>query len=89
MKKFCKSLNIYRLILIIFAVSAFIKVNSQLTVLDKYNEEISMLNEKISVAEKQIEENKKESTNTKENIEENARKNLKMYYPNETPYKGY
>lgn len=63
-----------------------IKIKNQLETLQLYNHEIATLNEKMTTLQNQ--ENNTTS-NSKEDNEDIARKNLKMYYPNETPYKGY
>ena len=67
-----------------------LKVKGQITTLNKYNDEIASLNEKISVLQsEQNEIDDKVMNNSKKDNEDMARKDLKMYYPNETPYKGY
>lgn len=89
MTNFLKSRNLYKLIMFIFLIIAIVKIKSQLVTLNSYNSEIATLNEKITVLEEQADENDISSSNSKEDNENIARKDLKMYYPNETPYKGY
>ena len=81
------SRNLYKLIVCIFLIVALLKVKKQLITLNDYNKEISALNEKIALIEDVSTES--DSQNSKEDNEDIARKDLKMYYPNETPYKGY
>ena len=88
MTTFFKARNIYKLIIIMFLIFALSKIQTQLVTLHSYNQEIAVLNEKIDKLENQA-NNSESSNHSKEYNEENARKNLKMYYPNETPYKGY
>lgn len=88
MTNFFKSRNLYRLIIFIFLAFAIVKIRSQFITLNSYNAEIATLNQKIAALE-QTNKNNANSTNSRENNEDIARKNLKMYYPNETPYKGY
>lgn len=89
MKNKFKSRNLYKLIIFIFLTVAIVKIKGQLTTLELYNFEIDTLNEKIATLETQIDENNENLINSREDNEDIARKNLKMYYPNETPYKGY
>lgn len=89
MTNFFKSRNLYRLIIFIFLAFAIVKIRSQFITLNSYNAEIATLNQKIAALEEQTNKNSANSTNSRENNEDIARKNLKMYYPNETPYKGY
>lgn len=89
MIKILNSHNIYKLIVCIFLLCAILKIKTQLVTLNSYNSEISALNEKIALLESQINENDSQLINSKKDNENMARKNLKMYYPNETPYKGY
>lgn len=90
MKKFQKLGNVYKLIALIVLLFVMIKVKGQLVTLKRYNAEISALNEKIATLEnEQNEIDSKLINNSKEDNENMARKDLKMYYPNETPYKGY
>ena len=82
--------GVYKLIALIVLLFVMIKVKEQLITLKKYNAEIAILNEKISALEnEQNEIDNKILNNSKEDNENMARKDLKMYYPNETPYKGY
>ena len=81
---------IYKLIAVVVLLFIMIKVKDQLITLKKYNSEIAILNQKISVLQnQQAEIDDKILNNSKEDNENMARKDLKMYYPNETPYKGY
>lgn len=85
-----KNRVIYKLIAIIVLLFIMIKVKEQLITLKKYNAEIAVLNQKISsLQNQQTEIDDKILNNSKEDNENMARKDLKMYYPNETPYKGY
>lgn len=89
MKNLLKSRNLYKLIVLIFLMVAIMKIRDQFVTLQAYNKEIATLNEKITALQEQ--ENNQESnyTNSRKDNEDIARKDLKMYYPNETPYKGY
>lgn len=89
MKTLFNSRNLYKLIMGIFLIVVVIKINEQLTTLRSYNREISTLNEKIASLEEQEDINDVNSESSREENENKARKSLKMYYPNETPYKGY
>ena len=89
MTNILKSQNIYKLIVLIFLIVAIVKINSQLITLNTYNAEIDNLNEKIATLKSQDSETNISSNNQKQETENIARKDLKMYYPNETPYKGY
>ena len=81
---------IYKLIAVVVLLFIMIKVKDQLITLKKYNSEIAILNQKISALQnQQAEIDDKILNNSKEDNENMARKDLKMYYPNETPYKGY
>ena len=78
--------GLYKLIVLIFLIVAIVKIHNQLVTLNNYNIEIAALNTKIeSLKNNDIQV----SNNSKEDIEDIARKNLRMYYPNETPYRGY
>ena len=82
--------NIYKLIGLVSILFVMIKVKGQLITLKKYNDEIEILNEKIATLQnEQNEIDNKVINNSKQDNENMARKDLKMYYPNETPYKGY
>lgn len=82
--------NIYKLIGLVIILFVMIKVKGQLITLKKYNDEIEILNEKIATLQnEQNEIDNKVINNSKQDNENMARKDLKMYYPNETPYKGY
>ena len=83
------SRNLYKLIVCIFFMVVMIKINGQLTTLKTYCTEIATLNEKIATLKEQEEINTVNSVNTRTENEDIARKDLKMYYPNEIPYKGY
>lgn len=83
-----KTRNLYKLIILIFLIVSMIKIKNQFVTLKAYNREISTLNEKI-VALKTQDNTTQDTTNSKKDNEDIARKDLKMYYPNETPYKGY
>lgn len=82
-----KSRNLYKLIVFVFLAFAIIQIKNQLTTLKSYHSEITTLNEKIATLEEQA--NNVNSNNSRKDNESIARKDLKMYYPNETPYKGY
>ena len=84
-----KSRNLYQLIVFIFLIIAMMKIKSQFVTLNAYNIEIATLNEKITILENQQNNNDLNYTNSRKDNEDIARKDLKMYYPNETPYKGY
>lgn len=84
-----KSRNLYKLIVFIFLAFAMIQIKNQLATLQSYNSEITALNEKIATLEEQASKNNTNSNNARKDNENIARKDLKMYYPNETPYKGY
>ncbi len=81
--------NLYKLIVCIFLMVVMIKINGQLTTLKSYHTEIATLNEKIATLKEQEEINVANSVNSRAENEDIARKDLKMYYPNEIPYKGY
>ena len=81
--------NLYKLIVCIFLMVVMIKINGQLTTLKSYHTEIATLNEKIATLKEQEEINVANSVNSRAQNEDIARKDLKMYYPNEIPYKGY
>ena len=82
--------KIYKLIGSIIIVLVMIKVKGQIAILKKYDSEIAVLNEKITTLKnEQNEIDEKILNNSKKDNENMARKDLKMYYPNETPYKGY
>ena len=87
MTSLLKTRNIYKLITFIFLTIAIVKIRTQLITLKTYDSEIAILNEKITVLQNQ--ENNTNAANSRKDNEDIARKNLKMYYPNETPYKGY
>ena len=89
MTNMLSSRNIYKLIVFIFLLFAIVKIKTQLVTLNSYNSEIDILNEKIATLQSQMSANDVQSTNSKKDTENMARKDLKMYYPNETPYKGY
>lgn len=89
MKNSFKSRNLYKLIIFIFLTVAIVKIKGQLTTLKVYNTEIDTLTQKIATLETQIDEDTENLINSREDNEDIARKNLRMYYPNETPYKGY
>ena len=88
MKNLLNTKNIYKLIVCIFIAFAIMKIRSQFVTLKSYNREIASLNSKIIVLKEQT-ESKDETQDAKKNTENMARKDLKMYYSNETPYKGY
>lgn len=89
MKSLFKSRNLYKLIVIIFFIFTIVKIRSQLVILNSYNTEIATLNEKIVALEEKNQKDIVNSDNSRKDNEDIARKDLKMYYPNETPYKGY
>ncbi len=89
MTNFMKLRNLYKLIIFIFIVCIVVKMKNQLTTLNSYKSEIATLNEKIAVLEEQIDVKKTNANNSRQNNENIARKDLRMYYPNETPYRGY
>lgn len=84
-----KSRNLYKLIVFIFLLVAGMNIKSQLVTLKLYNNEISSLNEKIAILEEQVNNSETNLNNSRKENEDIARKDLRMYYPNETPYKGY
>lgn len=89
MKNLLKSRNLYKLIVLIFFIVTIMKMRSQFVTLKAYHKEIVALNEKITVLTEQENHQDSNHTNSKKDNEDIARKDLKMYYPNETPYKGY
>lgn len=90
MSNLFNSRNLYKLIVCIFLLVIILKMKEQLLTLKNYNAEISILEEKIAtLREQENMEKAVNSTNLKEDNENIARKDLKMYYPNETPFKGY
>lgn len=88
MTNLLKTSNLYKLIILIFLIVSIIKIKNQLIMLKAYNQEIANFNEKIIALENQ-ETTVSYSSNSRKDNENMARKDLKMYYPNETPYKGY
>lgn len=89
MTNILKSRNLYKLIVFIFLIIAILKIKNQLITLQSYNSEIAILQEKKAILEEQINTNDTNYSNSRKDNEDIARKDLKMYYPNETPYKGY
>lgn len=89
MKNLLKSRNLYKLIVLIFFIVAVMKMKSQFVTLKAYQKEIVALNEKITILTEQKNHENSNHINSKKDNEDIARKDLKMYYPNETPYKGY
>lgn len=90
MSNLFNSRNLYKLIVCIFLLVIILKMKEQLLTLKNYNAEIAILEEKIAtLREQENMEKSVNSTNLKEDNENIARKDLKMYYPNETPFKGY
>ncbi len=90
MSNLFNSRNLYKLIVCIFLLVIIFKMKEQLVTLKNYNAEIATLEEKIATLKEQENMEKSvNSTNLKEENEHIARKDLKMYYPNETPFKGY
>lgn len=90
MSNLFNSRNLYKLIVCIFLLVIIFKMKEQLVTLKNYNAEIAILEEKITtLREQENMEKSVNSTNLKEEYENIARKDLKMYYPNETPFKGY
>ncbi len=89
MKNLLKSRNLYKLIVFIFLIIAMMKIKNQLGTLKTYNKEIVALNEKITLLNEQENNHNSNYINSRKDNEDIARKDLKMYYPNETPYKGY
>lgn len=89
MTNFLKSRNLYKLIVFIFLIIAIIKIKNQFVTLQAYNSEIAMLEEKKAVLEEQLRTSSVNSNHSRKDNEDLARKDLKMYYPDETPYKGY
>lgn len=83
------SRNLYKLIVCVFLMVVMINIKEQLTTLKSYNIEIATFNEKIATLKEQEEINAVNSVNSRAENEDIARKDLKMYYPNEIPYKGY
>lgn len=88
MTNLLKTSNLYKLIILIFLIVSIIKIKNQLIMLKAYNQEIANFNEKIIALENQ-DTTVSYSSNSRKDNENMARKDLKMYYPNETPYKGY
>lgn len=88
MTNLLKTSNLYKLIILIFLIVSIIKIKNQLIMLKAYNQEIANFNEKIIALENQ-DTTVSCSSNSRKDNENMARKDLKMYYPNETPYKGY
>ena len=86
-----RSQNLYKLIICVFLIMALLKIRGQLITLNSYNNEISALNQKITELNSQNNTDEESSTqdDSRKNNEDTARRDLKMYYPNETPYKGY
>ena len=89
MTNFLKSRNLYKLIVFIFLFVAVVNIKNQLATLKSYNSEIASLNDKIATLEEQQNSSETNLNNSRKENEDIARKDLKMYYPNETPYKGY
>ena len=89
MTNFLKSRNLYKLIVFIFLIISIVKIKNKFVYLQSYNSEIAILKEKKAVLEEQINTTDVNSSNSRKENEDMARKDLKMYYPNETPYKGY
>lgn len=89
MTNFFKSRNLYKLIVFIFLMIAIVKIKEQFVTLQSYNSEIAVLNEKITALKHGVDTNDVNSSNSRKDNEDIARKDLKMYYPNETPFKGY
>ncbi len=89
MTNLLKTHNLYKLIILIFFLVSIIKIKNQFVTLHLYDAEIVTLNEKIATLEEQTNNEMLHSATSKEDNEKIARKDLKMYYPNETPYKGY
>ena len=89
MMNFINSRNVYRIVIIVFLICIVVKIQSQFKMLNSYNQEISSLNSKIEMLKEEKTRNEEKLDDSKENNESIARKDLKMYYPNETPYKGY
>ena len=89
MTNFIKPHSIYKLILLIFIACILVNIKDQLVTLTGYNTEIAVLNDKISTLQKEQDTQTTVSNDQKKDTEDIARKDLKMYYPNETPYKGY
>ncbi len=90
MSNLFNSRSLYKLIVCIFFLVVIFKMKEQFATLKNYNAEIAILEEKITtLREQENMEKSVNSTNLKEEYENIARKDLKMYYPNETPFKGY
>lgn len=90
MSNLFNSRNLYKLIVCIFLLVVILKMREQFVTLKNYNAEIAILEEKIAgLKEQENIEKSVNSTNLKKENEDIARKDLKMYYPNETPFKGY
>lgn len=89
MKISFNSHKLYKLIVIIFLLFTVAKIRSQVVILNSYNAEISTLNDKITILQEKNEKTSNDLDDSRKNNEDIARKDLKMYYPNETPYKGY
>ncbi len=84
-----KGRKIYKrlIILAILAYVVYTLINQQQT-LNKYNQDIADLNTQINDQKEYNEElaQKQNNVNSLEFIEETARQNLDMYYPNERVY---
>ena len=84
-----KGRKIYKrlIILAILAYVVYTLINQQQT-LNKYNQNIADLNTQINDQKEYNEElaQKQNNVNSLEFIEETARQNLDMYYPNERVY---
>lgn len=89
MSNLFSSRNLYKLIVCIFLIVVVLKMKEQLVTLKNYNTEITTLEEKIAILQEQENSHDVNSTNSRVDNEDIARKDLKMYYPNETPYKGF
>lgn len=89
MTNFFKAHNLYKLIIFIFLAFTIIKFKSQFITLKSYNSEIATLNQKIAALQDQANKMDVNCIHSRKDNEDIARKDLKMYYPNETPYKGY
>ena len=86
MKNLLKSRNLYKLIVLIFLMVTLIKMRNQIVTLKAYQKEIVALNEKITVLTEKENNQDPNEMNSKKDNEDIARKDLKMYYPNETVY---
>ena len=77
-----------RILILIIAVYAIFTLINQLKTLNQYSDNCEELNTQIAEAQEEKEEltKRKENVNSLEFIEQMAREQLDMYYPNERIY---